>query len=438
MTAGQRKNLWPRAGLWLLFLGPFFFLTYGWAAAAAKQAQTAEIFFEWERGIPFWSWTIVPYWSLDLLYALSLFLCTSRKELRTHALRLAAASAVCCLCFVLYPMTFSFVRPESGGIFGSLFSALETFDAPYNQAPSLHIALAWIVWLRFRAHSRGWTARLCAGWFLLVGLSVLTTWQHHFIDVPSGLCAGLLITYFLPVKTYPRAQKPFDPAKSFKLALLYAAGAALFAAAAFWLKGWGWILCWPAFALGAVAAGYAGLGPRVFQKDAKGRVSLSSFILLAPYRWAAALSRRYFTRKTPLFVQLAKNLYLGSFPDDAKNWDCLLDLTGEFPSPKTDGHTLLRALPRMDLTAQSPRQINRAVRLLGPMRRRGKTLVFCALGLSRSAAVAAAALAAQQDGPDLKDALETVRRLRPQSVWDEAQIRSLSAWEKIYRINKNH
>src|SRR5882724_8274605 len=80
---------WRRAILWLAFLGPFFFASYGLANYLASQhSDVGAVVFEWERQIPFIPWTIIPYWSIDLLYAISVFLCTSRAELDAHARRL--------------------------------------------------------------------------------------------------------------------------------------------------------------------------------------------------------------------------------------------------------------------------------------------------------------------------------------------------------------
>ena len=116
---------WKRAAAWLLFLGPFFFLTYGLANwLASLRASVPVAAFEWEGAIPFHAWTIVPYWSIDALYAVSLFVCATRTELDTHAKRLLTAQVVAIACFIAVPYRFSFQRPAADGVAGALFDAL--------------------------------------------------------------------------------------------------------------------------------------------------------------------------------------------------------------------------------------------------------------------------------------------------------------------------
>ncbi len=104
----------------------------------------------------------------------------------THAKRLLAAQVISVGFFLLLPLRFTFERPPIDGLFGGMFAALMQFDKPFNQAPSLHISLLLILWLRYAAHL-GTPGRLLLHlWFALIGLSVLTTWQHHFIDLPTG------------------------------------------------------------------------------------------------------------------------------------------------------------------------------------------------------------------------------------------------------------
>jgi membrane-associated phospholipid phosphatase len=190
---------WRRSLAWLAFLGPFFFLTYGFANwAATRRLDVPSLAFGWESDIPFWAWTILPYWSIDLLYGLSLFACATRRELDAHARRLLTAQVIAIACFLLVPLRFSFERPAAAGVAGLLFDALAGFDQPFNQLPSLHIALAAILWALYARKLHGVARRAMEAWFLLICGSVLTTYQHHFIDIPTGLLLGALCIWAWP------------------------------------------------------------------------------------------------------------------------------------------------------------------------------------------------------------------------------------------------
>src|SRR5206468_9756177 len=91
---------WGRAVAWLVFLAPFFFLTYAAAnAVAVSRSHVPSIVFAWERHIPFLGWMIVPYWSIDVFYAASLFICSTRVELARLGRRLVTAQIAAVVCF---------------------------------------------------------------------------------------------------------------------------------------------------------------------------------------------------------------------------------------------------------------------------------------------------------------------------------------------------
>ena len=85
----READLWKRGVVWLLFLGPFFFLSYGFANwVSSQRTDVGVMVFAWESAIPLLPWTIIPYWSIDLLYGLSFLLPKTRREMDRHALRL--------------------------------------------------------------------------------------------------------------------------------------------------------------------------------------------------------------------------------------------------------------------------------------------------------------------------------------------------------------
>ena len=81
VPAADRRAVLRAAALWLAFLAPLFYLTYGTANwLASLRAEVPDIAFGWERHIPFIAWTIVPYWSINAFYALSLLVNDTPEE----------------------------------------------------------------------------------------------------------------------------------------------------------------------------------------------------------------------------------------------------------------------------------------------------------------------------------------------------------------------
>lgn len=422
----NKYSLWKQGLCWLLLLGPLFFLSYGQVNQfTATRHDVGSMVFSWEQAIPFMPWTIVPYWSIDLLYGISLFICTSKRELTRHGCRLLAASLTACVAFLLFPLKFTFVRPETQGIFGWLFQQLEQFDLPYNQAPSLHIILTWLLWLRFRSHLKGYASLISGSWFLLITVSVLTTWQHHFIDVLSGFIVAVIISYLIPIEG--RWQRSLSYA--LRLAAKYFVGGIVFILAGLAIPH-GYILLWPAAALLIVAAGYAGLGVAVFQKNAEGYLSLSARLLLWPYLMGARLSKQWFSRHIPKTSIICDGIYLGSFPGGEVQQHAVLDLTAEFHKGSKQ-MLAWSTLPLMDLVVPGEPDLTNAVAKLNQLRQKHDTvLVCCALGLSRSATVVAAWLLAQGAVSSVQQAVNLIKSQRPQVVLTPAHLSRLEQFQE--------
>lgn len=437
-TAGGRP--WRRAAAWLALLGPFFFLSYGFANWwTGRLAHVGSVVFGWEKHIPFWDWTILPYMSLDAFYAGSLFLCATRAELDTHARRLLAASVISVAGFLLFPLQFTFVRPATSGFNGALFDVLLGFDKPYNQAPSLHISLVLLVWLVFRRHLRGVARGLAHGWFGLIALSVFTTYQHHFIDGVAGAAVGVVCAYLFPdapvawrrAATASRA----DRAGRRRLAAGYWLGAGLCGGVAAGLGGGGWLLLWPGAALLLVGLAYARCGVSVFQKH-DGKLSWAARVLLAPYRLGAWSSSRWLTRRTAPSVEVAPGIWLGRVPG-RRDWrhlpaGAVLDLTAEFSRGGPARTRPYRSVPLLDLVAPSAADLARAVAALEELAPHRPVLVHCALGYSRSAVVVAAWLLHRGGAATPAAALAQVRAARPQVVLSAAHWAALAAYRAQY------
>ena len=426
---------WKRGVAWLAFLGPFFLATYGIANWAAGRREFVDsIVFDWEWDIPFVAWSIVPYWSIDLLYVLSLLVCATVRELDTLAKRLFCAQVVSVACFLLFPLSFSFVKPWTDGVPGLLFDLLAGLDRPFNQAPSLHISILVILWVFYAQRVRGAWQRLVHAWFALIAISPLTTYQHHFIDVPTGAWAGWLCVWLFPEtgdSLLARAQLTRSSRRR-ELSLRYLAVAALIAVAAVTLGGWVLWLLWPAGSLAIIAAIYAFLDKDAFQKTQDGALSAASWALLAPYVAGAWLNSRWWTRSSRQPDAVVPGLLIGRLATraerEASGVRSIVDLAAELPCD-TRGARYTN-VGQLDLVAPSVSEIVRSVRAIERAMTNGPLLVCCALGFSRSAVAVAAWLIASGRAADHREALAMVGLARPEVVIDEAAERALERFSR--------
>ncbi|HEY4283559.1 MAG TPA: phosphatase PAP2 family protein, partial [Chthoniobacterales bacterium] len=182
------------AGLSILFL-----VVYGscnWLTA--HRPHVGSIYFEWERFVPFVPLMIPAYLSLDLFFIGAPFLCRTNEELRAYSKRIAAAILIAGSCFLLFPLRFAFSRPESNGLLGTIFNWFRDIDAPNNLLPSLHAALLLLVGDVYLRYLRGGLRVTAFGWFVLIGVSPVLTYQHHLIDIFAGFALAASCFYLFP------------------------------------------------------------------------------------------------------------------------------------------------------------------------------------------------------------------------------------------------
>jgi len=390
-------NVKLRATAWLAFLGPFFFASYGFVNwLASRRAHVGAFVFAWEHRIPFLAWTIIPYWSIDALYVVSLYVCTTKRELDRHALRLLFVQLVCVACFIAFPLRFSFARPEVHGLSGTLFNLLGSFDKPFNQAPSLHIALLVLIWDRLAAHvERRWFLNM---WMTLIGVSVLTTYQHHFIDLPTGLAVGLIALWL------DEPQLARNPLR-WRIAAAYFVAAILL-----------WWTYWLALALFCVGCNYAFLGARGFGKRSDGRMCVPMLILFAPYTLCAWINSRVWTRRCADAGEVVDGVFIGRIPFRRAPFDAIVDMCAELPcyvAPPPPAAHFYRSIPVLDHIAASDDDLRAAAAAIEEARTHGRVLVCCGLGFSRSATAVIAWLLMTRRATSVDSAMEMVRRARP-------------------------
>jgi protein-tyrosine phosphatase len=404
-----------------------FMAVYGgtnWLTALRHNVGT--FYFEWERHIPFVPVMIVPYMSIDLFFIAAPFLCRDDRERRTLSNRIIAAILIAGCCFLLIPLRFAFPRPHVDGPLGIIFNNFRNFDQPFNQLPSLHIALQVILLELYARHTRDMTRGTVRVWFFLIGISTLLTYQHHVIDVIGGAALGALCIHFFQAEPLRQSM-----VRNNRVGLYYSLGAALLAGMAIFLRPWGLLLLWPTISLGLIAVGYFHVGAGIFRKR-DGRLPFLTHILLWPVLLGQRISLSHYARQSNPWDCVTGSLWIGrklSSREARQAIDqgvtAVLDLTGEFSEAPPFLRTVYRQLPIMDLTAPTTVQLDQAVDFISEQAEQGIVYVHCKVGYSRTAAIAGAYLLATGEAQSVEEVVAILRRARPRIIIRPEVIRAL-------------
>jgi hypothetical protein len=363
--------------------------------------------------------------------------------------------------FLLMPLKFAFVRPSSGPV----FDWFHTADLPFNQLPSLHVALLLIVGDVFVRRSRGWVRAALLVWFGLIAASPLLVCQHHLTDLVAGLALGLLCLHFIRDEFLI---PPFE--RNRRVATYYSAAAIFTIGTSICLGKCSWPLWWPAMSLSIVAIGYWFVGPAIYGKT-DGRISLAAKLLLWPVLLGQHASLRWYGRRCRPHDAVTDRLWIGRQLSESEaaaarvnGVGAVIDLTCEFTEPrsfrewKTGGAlrrgsaaktprgrsvsfllrvcAFLRAaffgredatrmsanqarqaqylqLPVLDLTAPTSDQIDQAVKFIEKHAAHKIVYIHCKVGYSRSAVIAAAYLLATGRADSVDHVIAMLRAARP-------------------------
>jgi hypothetical protein len=156
-----------------------------------------------DAAIPFWTWTVVPYFLLiGGMYLPALV--ADRRIFTTAMLAILIGVVLNNLVFFLWPTTYPRPLAEpSDSLHAALYQFLIAVDTPGNCFPSAHITApaigCWALAQQFRRWR--WLIYLI---FIPFALSILTTKQHYTLDLIGGLATagiGLLIAHKLTKRT---------------------------------------------------------------------------------------------------------------------------------------------------------------------------------------------------------------------------------------------
>ncbi|MFB9077212.1 dual specificity protein phosphatase family protein [Flavobacterium procerum] len=292
----------------LLLSYTLFLIIYNSSAWYALHFEKSDSFvFSFEKYIPFISLMIIPYMTSGLFFTLVFFFCSSEKDLMLLTKRLNFTTIVSGLFFFLFPLKYSFFKPDSDfGILNHFYQFLVTWDSNYNQAPSLHIGYACIFWSVINKEFKSGWKTIVKVWILLLGISTLTVYQHHFIDIITALLLSC-VTFFV---------FPENKERNYRIGIVYFFTSLLFLlGAALSVESeiiYGILSLWISIVLFLIGNAYSNSNSQ-FLKKKDGSINILNKIVFFPYLITYKIIWLYFRKKSEHFAsEILPQVYLGA------------------------------------------------------------------------------------------------------------------------------
>jgi len=372
---------------YVLFLVIYNFC--GWYTSNLENVKS--FVFNFEHSIPFLSWTIIPYMSSGLFFVIIFFICTYQYELILLVKRINFITIISGVCFILFPLKYSYTKPDvDSPFFNFFFQFLHTWDTNYNQAPSLHIGYACIFWSVLRKNLHGGWKVIAGIWILLMGLSTLTVYQHHFIDIITALLL-ICITFLI----FPDREN-----RNSRIGIIYFLFSVIFIFVSLfiyqYISIYGLIILWISIALFLVGIAYIHSDAR-FLKRKDGTISIPNKMIYFPYLLTYRIIRLLFCRnnKRPvteiypqIFVGAMLNLsQVQTFGIDKKTF--VIDLTSEAEENKIIRlNSAYYSCPMLDIGTATKEDIQNTSDLITTLYTNLKPderiYIHCLMGYSRS------------------------------------------------------
>ncbi len=172
----------------------FFFVSSGYlltSQLALSSAPHPTAFMEWEKNIPYGEYFIIPYFSYFIIPLLAFFAFKQTSNIMRQFVFIFALIAIVSLTiFVFYPHQFGWKRPAPTTGFETIRVMLAFLEADevYNTFPSLHVSFTVAFWYMMKDHIKNRIFyHLTWSWLVLIVLSTLFVFQHHFVDVVTGI-----------------------------------------------------------------------------------------------------------------------------------------------------------------------------------------------------------------------------------------------------------